>query len=459
MDTTKMTPEEAARRKKARQNAPEGKPEQRKRPQPDSAQAKAGGKRPAPEKQTEGKPRRKAEAPQNQAPQKRTPSRPEEAPQKRTAVKDAPRPGGAEEKQAAKKRKPQDERQRRASRQEEFDNSVANKKRAYGNSKTKKRSKLSVMTSAIRETAKESSEKRRAKREMKGRSPAHKAQQPAPAVIYTQPQAFNRNRLLIQLMTVTALVMAFVMGISVFFKVDTVRVLGADVYTIQAVEEASGIVAGDNLLTFSRARAGALIKANLPYVKNVSFGIKLPGTVNIIVEEDDVVYAIKDQVGQWWLINSDGRVVEQGDDRTAANYTQIQGVTIDHPLADQMAVATEMNLVAEEPEETLPEGQETEPAPMTVSGALRLTTAMHILKALEDNDIVGEAASVNVTQTESITLWYGTRYQVNLGNTANLDYKIACMVDVIGQLEEYQSGVLDISFTTWPNQVGYTPFA
>ena len=73
--------------------------------------------------------------------------------------------------------------------------------------------------------------------------------------------------------------------------------------------------------------------------------------------------------------------------------------------------------------------------------------------------VVGEAASVDVTSTEDIILWYGTRYQVNLGDTSRLDYKIDCMNDAILQMSDYQSGVLDVSFTIWPNQVGYTPFA
>lgn len=84
--------------------------------------------------------------------------------------------------------------------------------------------------------------------------------------------------------------------------------------------------------------------------------------------------------------------------------------------------------------------------------------ALQILTALEDNDIVGEAASVDVSRLEDIILWYGTRYQVNLGDSSNLEYKIACMCDAILQMSDYQTGILDISFTTWTTQVGYTPF-
>ena len=81
-----------------------------------------------------------------------------------------------------------------------------------------------------------------------------------------------------------------------------------------------------------------------------------------------------------------------------------------------------------------------------------ITFAQHLLA-------YGSMLSRDVTRLEDIILWYGTRFQVNLGNSANLGYKVACMNDVILQMSDYQSGILDISFTIWPTQVGYTPFA
>ena len=179
-------------------------------------------------------------------------------------------------------------------------------------------------------------------------------------------------------------------------------------------------------------------------------GIKLPETVIIYIEELSVAYAIKSSDGDWWLITSDGRIVEQVDGVTASKYTQVLGVTVMNPQVGENAVATE-----NAPTETDASG---EPVPVLVTGAQRLFSALQILKALEANDIVGEAASVDVSILESVVLWYGTRYQVNLGDTNRMEYKIACMNDTILQLSDYQSGILDISFTIWPNQVGYTPF-
>lgn len=277
----------------------------------------------------------------------------------------------------------------------------------------------------------------------------------APAVIYTQPRAFSRDKLLVQLMTVLAVVAALILGLSVFFKVKVITVSGAEVYGAWTVREASGIAEGDNLLTFSRAKAAGKITAKLPYVKSARIGIKLPDTVNIEIVEEDVVYAIQSSDGVWWLMNSSGKVVEQTTNSAAKTYTQVLGVTLEQPVPGEMGVATEeVSTQTDESGETVQ---------LTLTGAQQLSAALEILQALEDNDIVGQAASVNVTRLNDIILWYGTQYQVNLGDgadtTHSIDYRIACMYDAILQMAEYTTGILDVSFTIREDQVVLTPFS
>ena len=404
-------------------------------------------------KETPARKPRPAEAGQEEAVQSRPASRQEKdaqrpAKKKRISAKEETRKAPSRSTKAKSEAQPRQKRPARASEPSD----LSSKKRAYGNSKPKKKP-LVIQALDFFEGFQA---KRRAARntpEKSGRKKAAHSGQPVPVIIYTQPKAFNLTRLLIQMLTVAAVVAALVLGLSVFFKVETITVTGAETYSAWSVREASGINEGDNLLTFSHARAGALIKANLPYVKTVRFGIKLPDTVNIIIEEEDVVYAIKDTTGTWWLMNSGGRIVEQANASKASNHTQVLGVTLENPSPGALAVAKESVPVSTDPTDPTAEA-----VPVTVTGAQRLNAAMQILQALEDNDIVGEAASVDVTRLEDIILWYGSRYQVNLGDSTNLDYKINCMSDVILQLSEFESGVLDISFTIWPDRVGYTPF-
>ena len=95
---------------------------------------------------------------------------------------------------------------------------------------------------------------------------------------------------------------------------------------------------------------------------------------------------------------------------------------------------------------------------MIITEQQKLSAALTILQALELNEIVGEAASVDVSDLTRIELWYGTQYQVNLGDTNDMDYKIACLKYTVSSLQEYDSGELDISFTIWPDKVTYSPF-
>ena len=479
MDTTQDSRENAGKRrpqtdgqKRASQRPGQSAPEQRRRPAEQSAQERP---RRAPEQSAQERPRRTAEqgaqerprrAAEQNAPEQRRhaqeqntqerPRRPaEQDAQRRPARQEKldrpaereaqPRQRAGEEAAARQRAKQSADSRKGAPRRKPVDDDVPNRKRAYGNSKPKKKSALTMLAETLM------SAKNRPKKRHSRKTESSRPKTPTPAVIYTQPLPFNRDRLIVQLITVTAVVLAIVMGLSVFFKVKTITITGADTYSAWAVREASGISEGDKLLTFSKIRAASQIMANLPYVKGVRIGIKLPDTVNIMIEEESVVYAIKSSDGQWWMMDSDGRVVEQANNAKAATATQALGVTLEAPAVNQKGVATEMT-----PSETNELG---ELIPVTTTGAQRLTAALQILKALENNDIVGEAASVDVTSTEDIILWYGTRYQVNLGDTSRLDYKVDCMNDAILQMSDYQSGVLDISFTIWPNQVGYTPFA
>lgn len=258
--------------------------------------------------------------------------------------------------------------------------------------------------------------------------------------------SFRKRRLYLQLLTIFAVALAFCLGISVFFKVDTITVSGAQRYTPWTVAEASGVREGDNLLFFGRAGAMVKIKQALPYVKNVRIGIILPGTVNIVIEEAQVVYAIKDSGGAWWLITSDGVVTEQVNAASAGACTAIEGVTLDAPQVGQTAVA------AEKETPTDATGIQSDPA---LRNADRLQAALQIAQALEQNEVLGEAASIHVESLQELLVWYGDRYEVNLGDSTLLAEKIAAMCAAIEQMGQFQTGKLEVLQTDGKWQVLY----
>ena len=282
----------------------------------------------------------------------------------------------------------------------------------------------------------------------KKRPPQKKLQsRPMPEVTYTPPAPINRKKLLIRLATVFAAALALFLGCTVFFRVKDVVVTGTERYTAWSVREASGIEEGESLLAFGKTKAAGRIMEKLRYVRIVRIGITLPDTVNIHIQELEVVYGAQDAQEGWWMVSSDGRVVEKTTEAKARETTVLKGFRLEEPAVGE-------NAVAQEPERD----SET---PVLITDQERLEAALSVLTQLEHNEILGEAASVDVTDPANIQLWYKDDYQVLLGNPDRMDEKILMMSKVIRQHEQeggYQSGVLDITLTNTPDGVEYTPF-
>ena len=294
---------------------------------------------------------------------------------------------------------------------------------------------------------------RRAQKHSKERQEQEARKAKAPTVTYNDPSPFNPRRLAMQLGLVAAVVVAVLLGVSVFFKVEKVVVYGNSSYEAWTVRDASGIAEGENLLTFGATAACDRILDELPYVEKVRIGVSLPGTVKIYVTEYEVAYSLEDSDGAWWLVTSDGTVVEKITAGAAAAHTIIEGVKLHSPVVGQAAQAAEP-----EPEMGTNAAGEDVELPVITTGEDRLKAAMSIMSSLELSDVLGQVASINVSHTGDMRLWYGTRFEVLLGGTKGMDKKIAWMASTIEQLEDYQTGTLDVTFTARPDQAVFTPF-
>lgn len=322
--------------------------------------------------------------------------------------------------------------------------------------------------SAVSRPAKQNTRQRTAqpaKRPQKPRKPDIEKE-----IVYTPAPAFNRNRLLLHLAVIAAVVLAVFLSLSLFFKVKvdhkapnakkavtTITVSGNQKYSAEAIIDASGIQNGDSLLAINSAKISGKIITGLPYVKSVRVGIKLPDTVNIEVEELDIVYAIADgsneELKQWWLITSEGKLVERADSSTASTYTKLLGVAVNGGEPGMQAVALENITQTITPDST---ADETVPQPITISAADMLDVGLTILQYLEQNDILGQMVSVDVSDMADIEMRYGNRFLIRLGDSSELNYKISLAVAAVGQLKDHDRGTLDVSFYIRP-EVVYTP--
>ena len=270
---------------------------------------------------------------------------------------------------------------------------------------------------------------------------------------YTEPKPFNRKKFFLQLLIVAAVVIALVFIMSIFFKLgslqDSVLVAGSNRYTTAQVIEAAGIREGDSVLFMNRATIRARILQKLPYVQSVRVGIKLPNTVNIEITESEILYSIEALDGNWWFLNSEGKVLEQTNWVDAKDHTVFSGVRIQIPTPGQQAVAAE-------PEPKVdPEGNT---LPPILNGEQCLGTVLQAVKLLEQFGVLGEAASVNIEDPGNIYIWYGERFRIDLGDHTNLEKKLGYAVSAMEELESNRTGVIDVSFTINPSQPVFTAF-
>lgn len=269
-----------------------------------------------------------------------------------------------------------------------------------------------------------------------------------PAVVYTAPKPLSKGGFALRLATVAAAAVAVFLALSVFFRVETITVAGADKYTPWMVRQAAGVEPGEALLSVGEARVASRIIDKLPYVDKVKVDIRLPGTVEIQITELQVTYSIEDENGAWWLISSQGRAVEQVTLDKALGYTRVEGVAIRTPQPGAQVQAVPGVVI--DPDEGTGVTQDQADADE------QLTSLIAVLSALEAHRIIGEVTLVDVTDAADIRLEYPQLLTVRLGSSARMDYKVGYLAAAIEKLEDNQSGELDLTLEYTEDAV-FTP--
>lgn len=240
-----------------------------------------------------------------------------------------------------------------------------------------------------------------------------------------------------QFLIMLAVVAVIVLGMIIFFKVKHINVILPEsgentksYYTAEEVIAASGINLDDNLLSLSKAAVAARIHAALPYVNDIQIKKQLPGTVVISFTEFDVSYAIQDETGGWWLMSRDGRILEQTDEKEAKAHLYVTGMPIQVPKAGESI-----------------QPAATEGADLSEIAA-KQKIVLDVIPALEGTDFVKQLDRVDVSTSYDLTLWWKeNRYEIRLGTTENLSYKLQFLKATLENNEvQHRSGIIDLSF-------------
>lgn len=306
-----------------------------------------------------------------------------------------------------------------------------------------------------------------------------------------------------RLLIMAAIVAAVIFGVAIFFKVNTVEVQGNAIYSAEEIRSASGIQKGDNLFTLNKEAAAGSIKASLPYVETVSIIRFLPDKIVIEVKESDATFAVTTDTNTTWLINSVGKALEQISDSapdsalTAEPAAPDAEAPVEEPV-EQPAENTDSENAGEEEAQQPSEnpdaasGEQTQQPSDTADTAGRdtaaeasaadnsaiqadgkriprilgvtvnsptvgsvvtatnpasLNAALAVIAELDGTGLLDHIVSINTEKEYDIVLQYDGRYEIRLGGTEELSYKIDYLTVILSKLSDFQAGVIDLTFS------------
>lgn len=235
-----------------------------------------------------------------------------------------------------------------------------------------------------------------------------------------KPTAQGARSLVFSSLSFVVICAALLFGMSVFFRVSEIEVEGANRYSQQEIQEASGVKNGDSLMLLNRAAVAEAIQSKLLYLGGVRVTRKLPNTLVISVEESGGLAVIDTDSGLW-LMDKSSRLLEPCPPGEIGNYIRIIGLGAVKPEAGKKANVAE-------------------------DDKLKLDYLQPLLEAIAANELKPEIASLDLRNPVNVELDYQNgRFKVRLGGRDKLDYKLGLLREVAEKLEPEDRGVIDLS--------------
>jgi cell division protein FtsQ len=218
---------------------------------------------------------------------------------------------------------------------------------------------------------------------------------------------------------IVLIVFAVFFGISVFFRVTDIQIVGAERYTAEQILSASRVSRGDNLLLLDPAEVIENITSRLPYISDVVVEKHIPDKITVTVTESRPVAAIE-AAGQWWLLDQKGRALEKADRSALSGKVRVDGLNPDNVVAGQALVVTQKDVKKRE-------------------------ALSRLLLALHHEEMLDQCEWIDVSNIAGITMRYGGRFTVVLGTADDVEKNLLRLVGVVEQLDEGDVGRIDMT--------------
>ena len=210
----------------------------------------------------------------------------------------------------------------------------------------------------------------------------------------------ERRARLTKIIAVLLSLVCGVLALTAFFRVEQLEIVGLTRYETQDVLNTFGIKQGDNLFFCDSMRGQKRLLAQYPYFESVSVERDLPSRMVVTVKEAQPIAAVNSTQGGWFVLDKDCRVLERTDQEGAKDAAEVLGLRTPGAEPGQ-------TLPAEDPD---------------VLEALKT-----LANGLDKVGLGGKATLYNLQDLDSIWFLYEERFAVCVGDTKNLDHKLAIL--------------------------------
>ena len=199
-------------------------------------------------------------------------------------------------------------------------------------------------------------------------------------------------------------VAAVLLCVFVFFRVDTVKIMGGESYRQEDILSICNIREGDNLVLLSTEEREAELEHRFPYIEKAEIKRRLPSTVEVHLTEAVTAYSVESE-GGYLYVSRAGKVLEIAKaPRTGSAVIRGTTPTVSAPSTQVGFAEEEAALVFEE-----------------------------ITAQLREKD-VANITDVDMTNRYDVTMTYDGRILFRFGNTNSMRYKMAFGLEMLNRL-------------------------
>lgn len=215
---------------------------------------------------------------------------------------------------------------------------------------------------------------------------------------------------------ILAFTILFILSITIFFRIDTIRVTGDKAADQDAIIAQSGIQMGDNLWrTNTAAAAERILAAHIEY-DSVKVERELPSGIVIDLVPSKVM-AVCCYGGQYYSISAGGRIIAVSDKA---------------PVDGSLPVVYGC---------VLPEAEYGDV--LTQNDTNKLAALRSVLNAIEENALTG-VTHIDLSDLSTIRIFWQDRAELKFGSLDGLSYEIGCVKKLLeNEVAEDEIVVID----------------